>query len=306
MNRSAWLWIVALLITLASARWQRVTGPTHELPGDVVVGGAKIHYVLPRTHKGVGGPTVEIRKAPGLVGTVEWKRLGSRDAWTEVPMARNGDALVAELPHEMPGQKLWYRVRLAGAPGTPLGAANASVLLPPLRPAAIRYTGPVPVGVLLPHILLMFLGMLLSARAGLEVLQQAPRFRALTYWTLVALVVGGLVFGPLVIHYAFGGWWTGWPVGSDITDNKTLIAVLAWILAALLVGRARLGRAVVGLAALVTLVIFVIPHSWTAAEPLHTALEVPSARIVPPGDTLARAPTADTSHMIRTDLPRKR
>ncbi len=306
MSRSVWLWIIALLITLASARWQRVTGPTHELPGDVVVGGAKIHYVLPRTHKGAGGQTVAIRVPATVVGLLEWKPVGSREPWTVEPMPRSGDRIAAELPHVAPGEKLWYRVRLAAAPGGPAAGAGATVLIPPLRPAAIRYTGTVPAGVLVPHILLMFLGMLLSTRAGLEVLQQAPRFRGLTWWTLAVLVVGGLVFGPLVIHGAFGGWWTGWPVGGDITDNKTLIAVAAWILAALLVGRARLDRAVVAIASLVTLVIFVIPHSWTASEPLHTALEVPSARIVPPGDTLARAPTADTTRDIPTDLSRRR
>jgi hypothetical protein len=41
--------------------------------------------------------------------------------------------------------------------------------------------------------------------------------------------VGGLILGPPVQLEAFGALWTGWPFGADLTDNKTLIAVLAWV-----------------------------------------------------------------------------
>jgi len=32
-----------------------------------------------------------------------------------------------------------------------------------------------------------------------------------------------------VQHYAFGQLWTGVPFGWDLTDNKTLLAALAWV-----------------------------------------------------------------------------
>jgi hypothetical protein len=285
MKQSAWLWIIAILLTVVSARWQRLTGPTHELPGDVSIGGAHVRYVLQRTHKGPGGQLVELTAVPGgIAGALEWKRRGSQDPWSAAAMTRDG-ALRAELPHVGPGEKLWYRVRLT--------RGGESALIPPQRPAAIRYTGAVPPIVLFPHILFMFLGMLLSTRAGLEIFARAPRLRGLTYGTLVVLVIGGMVFGPLVIQYAFGVWWTGWPLGSDLTDNKTLIAVITWIAAALAVGRTKLDRAWVGFAALVTLVIFAIPHSWTAAEPPYARLGAAGV-VAAPADTAARAPAAGT------------
>ena len=274
MKRSAWLWIIALLVTVASARWQRMTGPTHELPGDASLGGTSIHYVLQRTHKGEGGQRVEIAKVPaGVTGVTEWKAYGSRDPWTVSPMERRGDVLAAELPHLPPAGKLWYRVRLA--------SGAQSVIIPADRPAAIRYTGPVPAGILVPHIFLMFLAMLLSTRAGLEIFSREPRLKGLTYGTLAAVFVGGMVIGPFVTHYAFGEWWTGFPVGSDITDSKTLIAVVAWIAAAVAVGRSRMEKAWVVLAALVTIGVFAIPHSWTASEPLHSALDTGAASTAP-------------------------
>jgi hypothetical protein len=162
------------------------------------------------------------------------------------------------------------------------------VLIPPGRPAAIRFRGDVPAAVLVPHVVLIFLAMLLSTRAGLEAFRRAPRLKALAGWTVANLLVGGIVLGVFVTYYAFGEWWTGWPVGRDITDTKTLIALVFWLLAALVVGRRWLARATVVLAALVTLVIFAIPHSWTAREPSYDVLDGAVVPAVAAPDTTAR------------------
>ena len=288
MNRSAWLWIIALLITLASARWQRTTGPTHELPGDATLGGTRIHFVLQRTHKGEGGQRVELEQVPAdVTGVTEWKAYGSKDPWTVVPMRREGGVLAAELPHRPPAGKLWYRIRLT--------RGAEVVLIPAARPAAIRYTGAVPAGVLVPHIFFMFLAMFLSTRAGLEVFNPRPRLKGLAWGALATLFIGGMALGVFVTHYAFGEWWTGFPVGNDITDSKTLIALVGWIAAAIAVGRSKLEKAWVVLAALVTLVIFAIPHSWTASEPLHVQLDAAGAPVAAPFDRAPGAAAGDSA-----------
>ena len=291
VNRSVRLWIIALLLTLVSARWQRMTGPTHSLPGSVDLGGTAIHYVLERTHKGDGGQAVTIGHVPeGVTGVMEWKSWGSNEPWTAVAMARQADALGAELPHQPAGHKLWYRVHLTRETDT--------VTLPAERPAAIRFTGAVPPWILFPHILFMFLAMFLAARAGLAVLEPAPNLKALTYGTLLTLVIGGMVLGPFVTHYAFGPWWTGFPVGNDITDSKTLIALIGWIAAGLAVGRSKIAKAWVFLAALVMLAIFAIPHSWTGSEPTYAQLDAagsPATPAVIPADTGAIEAAPDSA-----------
>ncbi|HVP14312.1 MAG TPA: hypothetical protein VMS88_02135 [Terriglobales bacterium] len=270
MKTSAWLWIIAVLFTLVSAGWQRRTGPTYPLSGRAAIGGTIVHYTLERSHKGLGDQRVAVGRLPlDITGGLEWKRYRSGDPWTVVVMRREGASLVAELPHQPPGGKLWYRVRLLRGPET--------ILLPPARPAATRFMGSVPARFLVPHILCMFLAMLFSTRAGLEGFRRTPRLGALTAWTLAFMVAGGLALGPFVVHYAFGPWWSGLPVGTDITDSKTLVAVIVWIVAAIAVARARVARAWVLLAALVTLAIFAIPHSWTTTEPEYARIDAAAA-----------------------------
>ncbi len=80
------------------------------------------------------------------------------------------------------------------------------------------------------------------------------------------LVVGGLFLGPLVQKFAFGAYWTGWPYGTDLTDNKTLIAFLAWLPATIAAVRGLRTRLAVVLGWIVMMGVFLIPHSMRGSE----------------------------------------
>ncbi len=72
-------------------------------------------------------------------------------------------------------------------------------------------------------------------------------------------------------QYAFGALWTGFPFGYDLTDNKTLIMWIVWAVACAVVGwkttwNERLARAIVLLATVVMLVVYLIPHSLRGSE----------------------------------------
>jgi hypothetical protein len=112
----------------------------------------------------------------------------------------------------------------------------------------------------------MFAGMLLSTAAGLAALDKKRNPRRLVLWTFGLLFLGGFVLGPLVQKFAFGVAWSGFPFGSDLTDNKTLIAFLFWIMALAAGRKGRPARPFVIAASLVTLLIFLIPHSLRGSE----------------------------------------
>ena len=84
-------------------------------------------------------------------------------------------------------------------------------------------------------------------------------------WTLILFIVGGMILGPIVQYYAFGELWTGIPFGWDLTDNKTLIALLFWILAVVM-NRKKERPLYTSLAAIMLLVVFSIPHSLFGSE----------------------------------------
>lgn len=254
MKTTYWLWIIALVIAAFAAHYQRTTGPTYPLSGKAALGAATITYTLPRTHAGPGDQPVEIpSSAADAVGVLEWQPLGAGDTWTAVPMRRVGERLRADLPHRAMGGKIAYRVTLS--------RGGQRLVLPRRGSAVIRFRGDVPAWVLVPHILAMIVALLLAARVALEAFHRPPRFRALTDWTTAMLFIGGFVLGPLVEWYGFRRAWGGFPVGNDPTDNKTLLALVGWLAATLAVRRAKRPAPWVAFAALLTFLVYLIPHS---------------------------------------------
>ena len=253
MRATAWRWAIAVVITLASAVWQRVSGPTYPARGTVALGGEEISLRLERSHVVASEQPVDVRAAdPAVTGEVVWRRFPSAETWRVVAMERRGDVLGAMLPRQPAAGKLEYQVRLRRG-------GDAAVF--PARPAITRFRGDVPAAVLIPHILAMFAAMLCATRAGIEALARDGRPGRLVGATLGFLLLGGFVLGPLVQHFAFGEWWAGVPFGWDLTDNKTLIALLAWLAAGWACRGGRRGRAATVVGALVTLAVFAVPHS---------------------------------------------
>jgi hypothetical protein len=259
MKRSTALWILALLLTIASAVVQRVTGPTYPVSGSTTMRGERIDFSFDRSHGGETNAVIRIQTHDSSIhGEVVWKRYKTTDEWQRVAMKTDNGNLSAELPHQPPGGKLQYRVLLDDG--------VESISLPEKDAVVMRFKGEVPLAVLIPHIIAMFTAMLLSTRAGLECFAKSPTYKKLVSWTIGFLIVGGFILGPLVQVYAFNAVWTGWPFGVDLTDNKTTVALIAWIVSAVAIRRTAGRKKWVLGASIITMVVFLIPHSLFGTE----------------------------------------
>jgi hypothetical protein len=252
------IWAVAIAVTLVSAVFQRMTGPTYPVRGSVTIGGQSVAIKLARTHAGAGGQPVGLTvQDHEVTGAVAWRRYPTNDDWQTIPLIRTGDRLDAELPHQPVAGKLEFQVRLQ--------RGTTSVAFP-AKPAVTRFRNDVPAYVLLPHVSAMFFAMLFLTAAGLSAFTRSPQARREAYIGMTLLGVGGFLLGPLMQRIAFGAWWTGVPFGWDLTDNKTLIAGVAWLVAWARMRGGRDARVAIIAASLVTLVIFAIPHSVWGSE----------------------------------------
>ena len=253
------LWVIAVVITLASVVFQRLTGPTYPVTGAIVIDGQEIKFKLLTTHD----TDVEARMglyAPdsAISGELRWKRFKSYDEWTIEPLSRTGDSLTFAIPSQPPAGKVAYQVSLIYSGGAKHDLTE--------EPVIIRFKGAVPAIALIPHILFMFAGMLWATRAGVEALANRDRMLALAVWTTILLAAGGLIFGPIVQKFAFGEFWTGWPFGHDLTDSKTMAVVIFWIISIWRLKKSQGGRTWILIAAVITLAIYLIPHSVLGSE----------------------------------------
>lgn len=260
MKQSVVKWLVAIICTVTIVLFQRMTGPTYPIRGKVNIEGEKIPFKLKRSHGGLTDHPVRVSlKNNSISGKVIWKRYKTNDTFTTIFMKKEKGKLVAYLPHQPPAGKLKYKVFLL-CKGKEYSLSGKEYVV-------IRFKGSVPLYYLIPHILLMFLAIILNIRTGLEALLSNEKTIKLTLITLGLLVLGGMILGPIIQYFAFGEFWTGFPFGHDLTDNKTLIATIIWGFASWKIFKDKnKGKWWVLAATVITLAVYFIPHSMMGSE----------------------------------------
>ena len=252
------IWFFSVVFTLASAIYQRITGPTYPERGQAEIGGQMIRYRLIRSYDLADDAKVKvIVPDTSIKGEIMLRRFKSHDKWQSQEMLRHDDTLIGTLPHQAPAGKVMYQVTLV--------KGDQRVMLND-HPSVLRYTGYVPLYILIPHILFMFMAMLFSTITGLVVIFNGRNRYIYAWITLISVGIGGLILGPFVQKFAFGIYWSGWPFGHDLTDNKSLIAVIFWIIALAVMKKNRENKLWPILASIVLLTIFLIPHSVLGSE----------------------------------------
>jgi len=254
------LWIVSVVFTVGIAIYQRITGPTYPKAYNIEVNGQKFKIKLLRSAENLSDCEILLPiKDSNIKGFLYWKRYKTNDTFTVVQMQHKQNGLVAYLPKQPAAGKLEYFIKLYYNDKT-LKFMNENVV--------IRFKGVVPNIVLLPHILFMFISLLFSVRAGLSYfVKEDNRSQFYVFLTLVTLFIGGFILGPLMQKYAFGEYWTGFPYGIDLTDNKTLLTFLVWGIVYYLGKKIKNKAKKYALIGLVVMVImYLIPHSTLGSE----------------------------------------
>ena len=253
-------WLLAVVITLALSIYQRMTGPTYPKRIAVELDGGSYKIKLPRS--GVQhDEIVTLKGIPSdIKSQIHYRCYPTTDDYTTVDFVWKDSAWQAALPVQPVAGKLQYFLTVDGK----------DYLKD--EPVVIRFRNDVPAYILIPHILLMFAAMLFAVYTLLLVITRKKYSKWLKI-TIGTLFVGGFILGPLVQHAAFGPWWAGFPYGTDLTDNKTLISFLFFV-AALATLKWKYNRWVVALAVLLMIAIFSIPHSAYGSEYDYTTQQL--------------------------------
>jgi hypothetical protein len=254
------VWCLAIVVSLSSAIYQRTTGPTHPLKGSYQIGDQTFRYRLKRNPVTTLPLAVRLQGPDTHKAHLIWREYPTERPWKTVLMEYSDGLFEAEIPVQPAAGKVEFHIQL-------LSDSRPVLRIPQTGQNVIaRYKDDVPGWALIPHIIFMFAVMLVSNRLGLGLLFGERTRPRLIVFTFASLVIGALVFGPIVQNYAFGAYWTGWPFGTDLTDNKSAIAVLAWLIPFVFVLRKKTCQKSVFAAFLITLIVYFVPHSLLGSE----------------------------------------
>lgn len=247
-------WTLAVIITLSASIYQRKTGPTIEKKTILSINNKEYKLSFPRSAS-EDKNTINLNiEDTSVKATLIYRKYPTNDKYQELNFQRKGNSLLVSLPIQPKAGKLEYYVKL-----------NDKLIFQE-EPLIIRFKGNVPLGVLIPHALLMFISMLFASYGLILTIANNPNIKPYIILTITTLLIGGFVFGPIVQKYAFGVYWSGFPFGYDLTDNKTLIALLSLLLLTFPFMKKKILRFTSMIAFIIMISIFCIPHSLRGSE----------------------------------------
>lgn len=261
-------WVLAIIITLSSAYYQRKTGPTYPKNFSLELSDETVEIKLPRSNVSEEDCAINIPVInKNISGKIFFKRFPTNEEFKTAELTNINGILTGYIPKQGPAGKIEYYILLKNLETE---VATEHVV--------IRFKGHVPPWALAPHILFMFIAMLMSNLAGIFAIGKINQHVLYAKLALALLLLGGMIFGPIVQYHAFGQAWTGIPFGWDLTDNKTLIAVAFWIIAVLGNRKSPKYRYTI-IASLILFLIYIIPHSLFGSELDYSSGEVTTGLI---------------------------
>lgn len=239
--------------------------------------GIRLNHTTISEQKGAGEPTVNLTVvSTGIVTPFVLYRSSKEENLQRSSMVQVGDGQwEARLPDGGMGARLLYAFEVVRSDGDTrrLPEESGSFFL-------IKFKGTYSSLVLILHIAAMFgsfFFMFMSFFSAIEILkgtEDQRRTVGFARWVLILSFLGGWPLGFILNYQAFGVLWEAFPFGFDITDNKTQLMFVFWLISLLLVRGSFLGRDIksdtlgpkgfafaVIVSFVVSLFLFIVPHS---------------------------------------------
>lgn len=279
----SWKIIAAIIFTLLFLSFARKTTAMRSVHKVVGQNGILIdHNTVP---KQVGDEIPVISaKVKGASEVKLFYKIEEGGEFTSVvmrPKAGEEDIFEASMPVHPKGVKAWYYIEVKrqttqGETKITLPDKNS----PDFKPVKLKFEGYVPAYIIIPHVLSIFgaiffavltLFSAIDVRKVKRTLKESIKFPV---WTVILMLLGFLPFGIAMNYFAFGTWWEAFPFGKDITDNKSQVILLFWLITLFLVKGTLLGKGaeknlvsdrgysnMVIISFIITVAMYAIPHS---------------------------------------------
>ncbi|MCX7955068.1 MAG: hypothetical protein N3A01_07760 [Bacteroidales bacterium] len=255
------IYLIAFTICFSVLLFQRKTGPTYPYPVTLNIDDSVYSFKLPRSANNDKDLELVIPKIKNFSAYVSYRKYRYDKKFETKFFVEKNNKLVVTVPSLPSAGKYEYNVFY-------YDKNNQKIIKVNKDPVIIRFKNKVPDVIVVLHIIFIFLGFLSSNISGLLAVFNTNKINLIKKFSLITLLlflIGGFIMGPIMQKLAFGVWWSGFPFGIDLTDNKMLFSFITWVICFIRFVKTKNNKYIIA-AALLTIVIFLIPHSLLGSE----------------------------------------
>ena len=227
------LWLAAIVVVFVAMYISNILDKDYPITSTFGIDGKKVSYRFEKVHYGKDDFEVIIRTdIPELTGKIFWK-YNHDNEWLSKKLIKSDLILSGNIPVLKPEQKINYYIELY--------FSEKTFILPDNQESKITLTffGAIPNVINIIEFLLLYMGLILSLRTGLEFFndgKKSKKFGILTavlFLTLIALI------NPLYLTYKYGFINNYIPSITKLFLWNDIVVFIMWVITLIIIFRSE-------------------------------------------------------------------
>ena len=244
------LWIVSFVITFLTIYLSNLLDKNYPITGTFGIDGKKISYRFEKVHYGKEDFNIVIRTdVDDVSGNLFWKNT-SDTIWSSSKLIISDLSLKGKFKSAKPLQTIQYFVEL--------NYKDNKYLLPDNKKVDLTFYGKIPATLNVMQFLLLYLGLLLAVRTGLEYFSNSVNSKKFGVFVVILFLTLTALVNPLYLTYKFGYMNSIIPAINNLFPARYLLITLLWIVSLILMFSSKKLKVTPLVSAIITIVIFAI------------------------------------------------
>jgi hypothetical protein len=262
MKKNIILWVGTLIITFLAGYMHNVTGPDYPVSGTIGIEGKQVTFKFDKIFRGNDSYNVFIRSdVKDIKAVLLWRDIPATDItllplkslvkskWNREPMSDSGSLIIGKIPKHNPGTKVSYRIELT--------YSGKEYFLPEDKPATVIFLGKVNPSVMNIFYFVLFGGLILAVRTGLETFNDKPRIGMYTIFTLIFFFLYTICVIPLKRTYELNALNHFVPTVTSLLSYQSVSLLVLWIIGLVLIFNFRKNKIIPLIISSLTLIIYI-------------------------------------------------
>jgi hypothetical protein len=262
MKKNIILWLGAAIITFLAGYMHNATGLDYPVSGTIGIEGKMVTFKFDKIYRGNDSYKVLIRSdikdvkafllwrnseflqlAPGIQKSIP-------SPWHKEIMSDSGSFILGKIPKHPPESQAAYRVEL--------DYGGKQYFLPENRPVTIKFLGFVNSSVMNIFYFILFGGLILAVRSGVEAFNDNRRIGMYTIFTLIFFFLYAICVVPLKRSYELNAINHFVPTINSIVTYQSLSLFILWIIGLVLIFNFKGNRIIPLVISSLTIIIYIV------------------------------------------------